>query len=112
MSLASKVLFASILVSTVAHASLDKNIIHGRIRAHNAEFRACYENALRKDPKLEGEVLVKFVINKEGKVIESIGTGLPPVDACVAKVIERIEFPKNKRGIITINYPFSFKARS
>lgn len=112
MKRASVLVFAAIFaVSSLAAASLDKDLIRGRIRARNADYRACYEAALQTQPKLEGRVNVKFVINKEGKVIESIGTGLPPVDTCVAKVIETIEFPPNTRGIITVNYPFSFQAR-
>ncbi len=94
--------------SSVATASLDKDLIRGRIRTRNAEYRACYEAALKKDPKLEGKVVVTFVVEKDGKVSTVKSEGMPAIDACIARAIAKIRFPSNTRGSITVNYPFLF----
>jgi outer membrane biosynthesis protein TonB len=100
-------------LATPAAAELDKSIIRGNIRAHMREFRACYEKALEKNPKLEGMVTASFVIIGNGTVEESTATGLPGVDACVAKAVSRIKFPAlpRSKGTVKVNYPFEFRPR-
>lgn len=89
-------------------SSLDKDLVRKPIRAKMEQFRACYEKALEKNPTLEGKVVVKFVIGKDGRVIESMGSGLPVVKDCVANVVKTIVFRTNKRDVITVSYPFYF----
>ena len=109
MNIASKLTLVGIFaVSSLAAASLDKDLVRGRIRAHMREFRACYENALAKEPKLAGRVTAKFVVGKDGKVSSSVAEGMPAINSCVARVIEKIEFPANNRDAFTVNYPFEF----
>jgi TonB family protein len=96
-----------------AAAYPDFSPLRREIRAHTRQFRACYERALVKDPKLEGRVLAVFVIGPTGAVIESTASGLPGVDTCVAKVISKLKFapaPRSK-GTIKVNYPFVFTPR-
>jgi outer membrane biosynthesis protein TonB len=94
--------------AVVSASSLDKSIIRKPIKAKLPAFRACYEKALEKNPKLEGTVSVKFVIGTSGQVLEATATGLPLVNECVANVMKTIVFPKSSSGHITVNYPFSF----
>lgn len=96
-----------------AAAYPDFSLVRREVRAHNREFRACYERALVKDPKLEGRVVAEFVIGRTGAVIESTASGLPGVDACVAKVISKIRFPPapKSKGTIKVSYPFVFQPR-
>ena len=98
----------TVVASSVATASLDKDLVRGRIRAHNAEYRACYEAALKKDPKLEGKVVVKFVVEKDGKVSSAKSEGMPAIDDCISRAIAKIQFPSNTRGSFTVSYPFTF----
>jgi len=96
-----------------AAAYPDFSPMRREIRAHNREFRACYERALEKDPKLEGRVVAKFTIGQTGAVIESTAEGMPPIDACVAGVIAKLKFPPlpKSKNAITISYPFVFQPR-
>ncbi len=108
MKHASIVVAVLALCAVASASSLDKSIIQKPIRAKLPAFRACYEKALEKDPKLEGRVSVTFVIGKSGRVREATATGLPLVNACMENVMKTIVFPQSPSGNITVNYPFAF----
>ena len=95
---------------TVAAAYPDKSPIRRAIRAEMGRFRACYEAALVKDPKLEGKVVAKFTIGAKGDVVESTAEGMPAIDACIAGVIKTIKFPAYG-SVMVVNYPFAFAPR-
>ncbi len=97
-------------LATVAAAYPDKSPIRRAIRAQMGRFRACYENALLKDPKLEGKVVAKFTIGVKGDVVDSTATGMPPIDSCIADVIKTIKFPAYGSTMV-VNYPFAFAPR-
>ena len=77
--------------------------------------RKCYEDA-RKDLKdLQGNVVIHFVLDPEGKVKsadlnqERSTLKSPAVVNCVIGVIKGIQFPKSSRAMETsANYPFNF----
>lgn len=100
-------------LAAAAGASPDPSVIRREIRAHMADLRACYAKALEKDPKLEGKVVAVFVIGATGAVTESTASGLPGVDACIARVIGRLKFPPPPaaKGPVKISYPFLFRPR-
>jgi hypothetical protein len=90
--------------------SLDPAIIRRLIRRNIAKIQYCYEKELVATPGLEGRVNVRFSVGADGKVTQSTGSGMPPVDACVAGVIAAIEFPKpTGGGVVMVNYPFIFQ---
>jgi hypothetical protein len=92
-------------------AALDPAIIRRYIRRNIAEIQRCYEQVLVKDPALAGTATIRFSIGGEGKVTQATGSGMPPVDACVASVISAIEFPKPQGGgIVNVSYPFIFNS--
>lgn len=95
---------------TVASAYPDKSPIRRAIRAEMGRFRACYEKALLKDPKLEGKVVAKFTIDAKGTVNQVTAEGMPAIDACVAGVIKTIQFPAYG-SVMQISYPFAFAPR-
>jgi hypothetical protein len=110
-----RLLPVAILCALAAPAAAypDFSPLRREIRAHTRQFRTCYERALQKDPKLEGRVVAVFVIGGTGAVIESTASGLPGVDACVARVMSKLKFmrvPRSK-GTIKVNYPFVFQPR-
>lgn len=74
-------------------------------------FRACYEKALVKNPKLEGRVTAAFTIGAKGTVIASKADGLPGVDECVAKEIWKLRFAPlpGSKGSVNVVYPFVFQ---
>ena len=98
------------LLAATAAAYPDKSPIRRAIRAQMGRFRGCYEQALLKDPKLEGKVVAKFTIGVKGDVVESTAEGMPAIDACVAGVIKTIKFPAYG-SVMIVNYPFAFAPR-
>jgi len=91
--------------------ALDPAIIRRYIRRNITEIQRCYEQVLVKDPALAGTATIRFSIGGEGKVTQATGSGMPPVDACVASVISAIEFPKPQGGgIVNVSYPFIFNS--
>jgi len=96
---------------TISSGSLDAAILRRYIKRQTAKLRYCYEKTLLGKPTLAGTVTATFVIDRSGLVVASTATGLDnDVDACVADVIRRIEFPRptNSDYTIKVNYPFTF----
>ena len=92
---------------------LDKAIIRRYIKRNHQKIQYCYEKELLARPSLAGTARVRFIIGTDGLVSKARGEDLPPVDACVAKVIEAIEFPKPKSGgAVIVSYPFVFRTGS
>jgi hypothetical protein len=75
-------------------------------------FRLCYENGLRRNPKLGGKVSVKFVIGTSGEVTSAsdAGSDLPDktVVGCIVSSFSRLSYPAPEGGIVTVIYPFTF----
>lgn len=95
--------------------SLDKEIIARVVRQHRNEIRYCYEKELQKNPKLAGQIKVKFTISGSGSVISAIVNGSTvkssAVEGCVTEKIRRWVFPEPKGGgIVIVNYPFNFSS--
>ena len=93
-----------------ADAGLDKAIIRRYIKRNIQKIQYCYEKELLANPSLTGTVRMKFTIGVDGIVTSSSGSGMAPVDGCVATVIRGIEFPKPAGGgAVTVVYPFTFQ---
>lgn len=83
------------------------------VRASFGKYRKCYEAGLGKDPTLEGKVIVRFVIDRQGKVS---AVGIAPestmpddtVSTCIAEAYKTLEFPQPEGGIVTVTYPIMF----
>ncbi|ACY15253.1 AgmX/PglI C-terminal domain-containing protein [Haliangium ochraceum] len=95
-----------------ADGALDKSIIRSRIQRQHERVRHCYERALLSAPALAGTLAVDFLISPEGAVL-SVNTGgmqHAELNACVAGVVENIEFPRATTGGLTkVSYPFTFQ---
>jgi hypothetical protein len=82
------------------------------VRSHYGAFRSCYESALAKDPRMEGRLTVRFVIDAEGRVTNPgiPENSLPDCDAvrCVRDHFRPLTFPKPEGGIVTVLYPIRF----
>lgn len=93
--------------------ALAKDLIDAEIKDHMAEVRRCYQRGLARDFMLEGKLIVKFVIAKDGAVSSAQvkGTTLPhgSVEACVVDRFAKLRFPDPKGGgIVIVAYPFIF----
>lgn len=94
---------------------VDRQLIDDVIGKDMLEIRACYEKRLRVDPTITGKLVVKFVIDKKGRVssstVKSSTLGDPPFERCVLATFDDMRFPKPVGGgIVIVSYPFLFTA--
>src|SRR5690349_7039598 len=75
-------------------AARDREFVTWVIHAHAVEVRACYTQALERDPTLRGRTVVSFVINNKGQVASSTvrDTTLRDIQVgrCVAQVVRTL----------------------
>ncbi len=93
--------------------SIDRELIRRVIQEHAAQIRYCYEQALAINPKLEGKVAIRWIINADGRVsnpqVDSGATTLDngSVHRCMMDRIASWEFPKPKGGgMAVVTYPW------
>ncbi len=94
--------------------SLDREIIQRIVREHASQIKYCYEKELTRTPGIYGKIMMKWIINGEGKVTQSAKTesqmNNANVESCLATKIKTWIFPKPKGGgIVVVSYPFVFK---
>jgi TonB family protein len=95
--------------------ALDKEIIRRVIRSHIKEVKFCYEQELLRKPDLYGRVTIQFTITPMGSVsssaVQGSTMGNAKVEQCIARAVQRWEFPKPQGGgIVIVAYPFVLKA--
>ena len=95
------------------HSTGDRSAdeINRVIRHRAAVFRKCYQRELERDPSLRGKVVVRFAIEKDGKVqgarIASSTMGSKPVEQCIVAATAQLKFgAAAARSQVT--YPFIF----
>lgn len=98
--------------ATQVSGSLPAEVIQRIVRQNMGRFRLCYENGLRTNPALQGQVVVRFVIARDGSVKSSTdaGSGFPDrgVVQCVVRLFVNMSFPAPEGGAATVTYPFHF----
>ncbi len=91
---------------------LKPEVIQRIVRQHFGRFRMCYENGLRVNPKLQGRVAARFVIDQQGDVSSASdgGSDVPDrgVTGCVIRAFTGLKFPVPQSGIVTVVYPLIF----
>jgi hypothetical protein len=74
-------------------------------------FKQCYEDGLARDPKLEGRVSVRFVIERDGIVKASTDGGSDITDMavrdCVVRKFIGLKFPAPETDVVTVDYPIT-----
>lgn len=92
---------------------LPVEIIQRIVRQNFGRFRKCYELGLRKNPQLEGTITVKFVIGRDGSVMQVDDGGSELTDqaviTCVVRAFGNLSFPEPEGGIATVNYAIAFR---
>jgi hypothetical protein len=90
-------------------------VIQKIVKDHRKPVRECYEKARKDLPTLQGDMIIHFVLDPDGKVKtielnEQRSTlKAPPVVDCAIKVIKGLSFPPSSRGMETnVNYPYNF----
>jgi hypothetical protein len=83
------------------------------MRSNYSEFRACYEEGLARNRNLEGQVSVRFVIERDGSVTHVLVVYLTLPDckvvSCLRAAYPKIKFPPPQGGIVTVVYPIMFE---
>ena len=98
--------------TTISSGRIPPEIIQRIIRQNFGRFRSCYEAGLRNNPNLSGRVGVRFVISREGAVMQTSngGSDLPDsgVVNCVVGSFRGLSFPPTEGGIVTVTYSIQF----
>lgn len=98
----------------ITRGALDKSIVRRYVRKHLQQFKFCYQRALQKNAKLQGRVVIRFLIMGTGQVglsqVKTSTMGHAPTEQCLAKTMRRIVFPKPQGGgTVMVSYPFIFR---
>jgi hypothetical protein len=90
-------------------------VIQKIVKDRRPEVRDCYEKARKDIPSLQGDMIIHFVLDPEGKVKtielnqERSTLKSPVVTECAIKTIKSLKFPPSSRGMETnVNYPYNF----
>ena len=88
---------------------LPPDAIQRVVRANQGRFRVCYQDALVRNPTLDGRVAVKFVIARDGSVATAQEGDSSFADAsaraCIVRAFLGLTFPEPAGGTVTVTYP-------
>ena len=93
--------------------------IQAAVRAHAGEMHACYDEGLKRNPRMRGRVTTRFTIGADGRVrearlIPSLDSGSdaisPTVAECIRAAFTKLTFSSwDALGEVTIEYPYVFE---
>ncbi len=93
--------------------------IQAIILARRDEARACYDNELKVNPGIEGDVDMTWIIDPKGDATEvGVDEGKSSIHddkvwKCIAAIIQKIKFAPSAKGFQTkTHYPFNFHPRT
>jgi TonB family protein len=93
--------------------------IRVRVQANRDAARACYDAGQKRIASLEGDVVVKWLIDPKGQVrdVEVDEARSTIKDAvttqCILDVIRKLQFPESAKGFETrASYPFNFRPKN
>jgi hypothetical protein len=101
-----------------AEPGRSRDDIQARVQARRDEARACYDEGVKKHPGIEGDLVIRWVIDPKGEVtgaeVDTMKSQImePSVGECVVAIIKKLKFPESAKGFETkASYPFNFRAR-
>jgi outer membrane biosynthesis protein TonB len=93
-------------------AEIDQGKLGAFVRARMGLVKACYENALKRNPHLRGKLTIRFTILETGGIADittALNTiGAPDVAACIINTMRTWRTQFRPSGPVTIEYPFVF----
>jgi len=98
---------------TSVNGRLPPETIQRIVRQNMGRFRYCYERALEGNPGLQGRVVTKFLIARDGSVAFATGDPAesdlpdPGVVSCIVHAFGALSFPEPAGGTVTVVYPLS-----
>lgn len=94
-------------------SSLDPEAVKIAVKLHDRETRDCYDRALKRNPKLNGTLILSWTLDSTGKA-SAIVVKKPledKLDSCIIGSMKSWKFPQtaaNKTAVVS--YPFYFSA--
>ena len=93
-------------------SDIDQGKLGAFVRARMGLIKACYENALKRNPTLKGKLVIRFTILETGGVSE-VGAsqntlGSPDVASCIMNTMRSWRTQFRPGGPVTVEYPFLF----
>jgi outer membrane biosynthesis protein TonB len=93
-------------------SDIDQGKLSAFVRARMGLIKACYENALKRNPGLKGKVVIRFTILETGGVSD-VGAsqntlGAPDVAACIMNTMRTWRTQFRPSGPVSVEYPFLF----
>lgn len=86
-----------------------RSLIHSRL----SEVQACYAAAMGNASDGGGRVVVRFLIDADGRVTTAhVGAnsfGTPEVGCCLVQRVASWRFPKPTNGFVSVEYPFTVR---
>jgi hypothetical protein len=103
------------MVNLAISGRLQREQIEAVLAGIEGDVRRCYVDGLRRAPRLEGRMAIRFVIGADGAVshAKDSGSDLPDhaVGACVAGAIEELTFPRPLGGIVPVTAAYMLSPR-
>jgi len=86
--------------------------LDGVTQARLELVKQCYQDQLRFDPKLSGQVVIHWIIDGTGHVpstdVESNTTNNDALAACIRGLVAGWSFPRPYGGHVEVSFPFVF----
>ncbi len=96
----------------VDSADIDQAKLAAFVRARMGLIKACYENALKRNPSLRGKISIRFTILETGGIADIIAAvnsmGAPEVASCITNTMRTWRTQFRPTGPVTVEYPFVF----
>lgn len=91
-------------------SDIDQGKLGAFVRARQGLIKACYENALKRNPNLKGKVVIRFTILETGGVADVSASqntlGSAEVANCIINTIRSWRTQFKPSGPVTVEYPF------
>jgi len=91
---------------------IDQQKLAAFVRARMGLIKACYENALKRNPTLKGKVSIRFTILETGGLSDIVAAqntlGSPEVATCITNTMRTWRTQFKPSGPVTVEYPFVF----
>jgi len=92
----------------------DRGSLGGVIKRNLPGVRACYEQALKLNPKLRGKIYIEFTVAESGRVsrveLRATSTLDPGMEKCIRRRVIRWRFPSSEEGPADVSLPIVLTA--
>ncbi|MCC6277115.1 MAG: AgmX/PglI C-terminal domain-containing protein [Oligoflexia bacterium] len=99
----------------ILEGGLDRSVVQATIAKYLSQVRACYEQGLKRNGGLAGQVTMAFEIGGQGQVnfadVKRSSLGDPEVENCIGQRMKDWKFPQPRGGVnVKVTYPFVLRS--